>query len=170
MEEDLSVIEELSDSKLLGNKVPGSNYMHNDSAKQLQPPAANTEHVYIRKSSVRNLSRRTLSTIPAAQPDGLWFLRSRDEPFYPRYKLPTTEHVSEPSNNEDTTTTASCNSRRRRLQQTIVSVIMSVACYLCLLLSLPTIALVLWKIFRQRTGGVFALPGENSTRNVTFGK
>ncbi|GKY96639.1 hypothetical protein MPSEU_000623500 [Mayamaea pseudoterrestris] len=126
--------------------------------------ASATKHVqqFTRKSSVRNMSRRSLSNIPAAKPDGLWFKRRKDEPFHVRYVLP--------SDHEHDTTQSQQHGNYYTLQQTLVSAMLSIACYLCLLFSLPTIALLLWWRFRTQTGGVIPLPIDNSTTwNNTFG-
>lgn len=112
-----------------------------------------------RTSSAHNLSRRTLSTIPAAKPDGFWF--RREAPFHPRYTLPTSQGPA--------------LSRGFRVRQNIVSFLLSLICYALLMFTLPVIALILWSIFRQQTGGVVALPGEdtsgsNSTLGSLFGE
>ena len=108
------------------------------------------------KSSVQHLSRRVLSTLPAAKPDGLWF--RRDQPYHVRYTLPTDDHHEH--NNR--------HSRSFRLQQTIGSSLLTFLCYAFLIFALPTVALIFWRIYREQTGGVIPLPGDNST-NSTIG-
>jgi hypothetical protein len=98
-----------------------------------------------------SLSRRFLSTLPAAKPDGFWF--KRDQPFATRVTIE--EHRN-----------AQLNLRRSvRLKQDFVSTLLSILCYLVLLAIIPVVVVFCWLLY-QKNKGELATESANSTNTT----